>query len=413
MGKQTFETEGIPTLSVVECQGSLKIQGGPGSAVRLHAESSDLEASQEGDTVMVKCSSDLRVEMPYEASIRVQRVAGDLVVKRVGGSSTVEIVDGDLSLSQVGSTTIEKVEGDLTGRVVDGDLVVREVSGDMSVRNVAGRLEVGRVGRDLGVRDIQGDASAEDVRSDIRLRTGFDFGKDYRFRAAGDLVARVPAGVHADFTLRSAGGDIRIKAPLEDRLDEEGQVTGRLGDGGATVVLEAGKDIILIARDGEWDEFGVGRGILGAEIGADFGVEFAGLAEEIATQVEAQMEQMSAQLEHKLAHLEVELAGMDQRAAEAAERAAEHARRQVERAADRVRRQAEKEAARARRQAERTRRRMLRPAAPLPPRPPKAPVPEPAGEPVSDQERLTILNMVAEGTITIEEAETLLEALNA
>jgi hypothetical protein len=413
MGRQTFETEGIPTLSVVECRGSLKIQGVPGPAVRLHADSSDLEASQEGDTVMATCQSDLRVELPYDASIRVGRVAGDLVVKRVSGSTTLDTVDGDVSLSQVGSAVIETVKGDLSGRVVDGDLVVREVSGDMSVRNVAGRLEVGRVGRDLGVRDIQGDASAEDVRSDIRLRTGFEPGKEYRFRAAGDLVARVPAGVDAAFTLRSAGGDIRIKAPLEDRQDEEGQVTGRLGDGGATVVLEAGKDIILVASDGQWDEFGVGMGALGAEIGAEFGVEFADLAEEIATQVEAQMEQMSAQLEHKLAHLEVELAGMDRRAAEAAERAAEQARKQVERAAERVRRQAEKEAARARRRAERSRGRTWRPARPMAPKPPKPPIPEPAGEPVSDQERLTILNMVAEGKITIEEAETLLEALNA
>jgi DUF4097 and DUF4098 domain-containing protein YvlB len=410
MGRQTFETEGVPTLSVVECRGSLKIQGGSGPAVRLHAESSDLEASQEGNTVMATCRSDLRVELPYDASIRVQRVAGDLVVKRVSGSSTLGTIDGDVSLGQVGAATIEEVKGDLSGRVVDGDLIVREVLGDMSVRNVAGRLEVGRVGRDLGVRDIQGDASAEDVRSDIRLRTSFEPGQEYRFKAAGDIVVRVPASVDADFTLRSGGGDIRVKAPLEDRQEEKGQVTGRLGEGGATVVLEAGKDIILVARDGEWDEFGAGMGVLGAEIGAEFGAEFAGLAEEIAAQVEAQMEEMSAQMEHKLAHLEVELAGMDRRAAEAAERAAEQARKQVERAAERVRRRAEKEAARARRHAERSRWKAGRPTGP---RPAKAPTPEPAGEPVSDQERLTILNMVAEGKITIEEAETLLEALNA
>jgi DUF4097 and DUF4098 domain-containing protein YvlB len=413
MGRQTFETEGVPTLSVVECLGSLKVQGGPGSAVRLSAESSDLEVGQEGDTIMATCSSDLQVELPYDASIQVQKVAGDMAVKHISGSSTLGIVDGDLSLSQVGPATVEMVSGDLSGRVVGGDLVVGDVSGDMSVRNVTGRLEVGRVGRDLGVRDIQGDASAEDVRSDIRLRTDFAPGKEYRFRAKGDIVVRVPASADAHFTLRSGGGDIRIKAPLEDRVEEEGQVTGRLGDGGASVVLEAGKDIVLVARDGEWGEFGAGMGVLGAEIGAEFGAEFAGLAEEIAAQVEAQVEEMSAQLEHKLAHLEVELAGMDRRAAEAAERAAEQARKQVERAAERVRRRAEKEAARARRQAERARWKVGRPVAPRPPRPPKPPVPEPAGEPVSDQERLTILNMVAEGKITIEEAETLLEALNA
>jgi hypothetical protein len=35
------------------------------------------------------------------------------------------------------------------------------------------------------------------------------------------------------------------------------------------------------------------------------------------------------------------------------------------------------------------------------------------GEPVSDSERLAILNMVAEGKISIDEAELLLEALSS
>lgn len=408
MGRFTFNTDGTPILSIVECLGDLKVQGGPGQEVRLHAESSTLEASQEGDTIMATCSSDLRVDLPYAASLRVQKVAGDFVVRRVSGASTLGTVSGDLALSQVGGVTIQEVAGDLSCRVVEGDLIVQDVAGDMSARNISGRLEVGRVGRDLGVRDIQGDAIAEDVQSDIRLRTDLVSGKHYQFKAAGDIVARVPASVDAAFTLQTAGGDIRIKAPLQHCQDEPGKVTGRLGDGGATVVLEAGKDVILIARDGGWDELGAGLGMLGAEIGAEFGTDFAGLAEDIAAQVEAQMEEMSVQLEHKLAHLEVELAGVDRRAAEAAERAAEHARRQVERAAKRVQRQAEREAVRARRHAERYRRK----AGKAPTSSAVAGSQEPAGEPVSDQERLTILNMVAEGKITIEEAETLLEALN-
>lgn len=410
MGRQTFQTDGVPILSIIECLGDLKVQGGPGAELHLHADDSHLEASQEGDTVMVSCRSDLRVDLPYGASLRVKKVAGDMVARRIGGSSTLGSISGDLALSQVGAVTIDEVKGDLSGRVVEGDLTVQDVAGDMSVRNIAGSLKVGHVGRDLGVRDIQGDAVAEDVRSDIRLRTDLAPDREYRFKAAGDIVVRVPATVDAAFTMRTAGGDIRIKAPLDDRHEEQGQITGQLGAGSAQVVLEAGKDIILIARDGEWDDAGAGIGLLGAEIGAEFGTEFAGLAEEIAAQIESHMEEMSVHLENKMAHLEVELAGVDRRAAEAAERAADHARRQVERAAERVRRRAQKEADRARRRAERSRWKAGRATGPGSA---KTASPEPAGEPVSDQERLAILNMVAEGTITIEEAETLLKALDA
>ena len=41
---------------------------------------------------------------------------------------------------------------------------------------------------------------------------------------------------------------------------------------------------------------------------------------------------------------------------------------------------------------------------------PKSPIDDAVREPVSDSERLAILNMVAEGKISIDEAETLLEA---
>ncbi len=406
MEKQTFKTEGVPTLSIVECRGDMTISGSPKSDVFLHAEQSDLEASQEGDTIMVTCQSDLRVEAPYGASIQIQQVSGDLVIKRVQGSIVLGVVGGDLVLSRVGAATIEKVGGDLSCRVVDGDLTVKKVQGDMSVRNVSGQVMIDLAGRDLGARELQGDAYAKEVQGDVRLRTAFLPGQEYHFKALGDIVARVPLDTDADLTLRSGRDSIRIKAALEDKVEAGGQVTGRLGSGGAKVVLEAEKDLVLVARGTSWDQVGVDIGTLGAEIGVEFGTEFASLAEEIAAQVQAHMEGVSAQLEEKLAHLEVDVAGIDQRAAQAAKRAAEQARKQIERAAERLRRKAEREAEKARRRADKARWKANLSSSR------GAPTPEPTGEPVSDTERLVILNMVAEGKISIEEAESLLEALN-
>jgi hypothetical protein len=406
MGKQTFKSEGIPTLSIVECGGDLIISGSPRSEIFLHAEQSDLEASQEDNTIMATCQSDLRVEAPYGTSIQIQKVRGDLVIKRVQGAIALGVVEGDLALSRVGAATIDQVGGDLAGRVVDGDLVVKEVQGDMSVRNVNGQVMIDLVGRDLGARELQGDAFAEEVQGDVRLRTAFLPGHEYRFKALGDIVARVPLDTDADLTLRSGRNNIRVKAALLDRVETDGQVTGRLGSGGAKVNLDAEKDLVLVARGSSWGQVGADIGALGADIGVEFGTEFASLAEEIAAQVQEHMEGVSAQLEEKLAHLEVDVAVIDQRAAKAAERAAEQARRQIERAAEHLRRKAEREAEKARRRADKARWKANRYSRRA------APTPEPAGEPVSDKERLVILNMVAEGKISIEEAESLLEALN-
>lgn len=421
MGRKVFEIEGIPTLSIVECRGDLSVQGSPRPEVCLRTDDESLNATREGDTIMVTCKSDLRVEAPFGSILRMQTAAGDVVVKRIQGSILIESVKGDLILSRVGPATVQEVRGDLSARVVDGDLAVREVRGDVSIRNIGGQLEIDQVGRDLGVRELLGDAVAENVKGDVRIRTQFHPDKTYRFTAGGDIVVRVFPDTDADFSIRSAHGDIRIKAPLADREDAEGMVTGRLGEGGASVSLEAGKDVVLVARGGDWMQAGVDIGALGAEIDLEFGSEFAGLADEIAAQVQAHMEVMSVQLDKKLSHLDKDLAAIDHRATRAVEKTAEQARKQVEQAAERIRRQAEREAEKARRRAERARWKAARVARTRPPKAPKAPkaplarvlpVAEVIGEPVSDSERLAILNMVAEGKISIDEAETLLEALS-
>lgn len=408
MEKRIFETEGAPTLSVASCRGDLSVVGWAEPTVRLQADEGTLSATQEGDTIAITCESSLRISAPTEAQLQVVQVTGDARAKRIQGSLSLDLVTGDLVVSQAGPVTIQEVRGDLAVRLVDGDLMVQTVNGDMSVRNISGRFQVEEVGGDLGARDLAGNSSARIVRGDVRLRTAFSVDKEYAFKAKGNIVARVPPDANADLTLRSGRGQIRLKARLAEETEIDNQVTGRLGDGGSSVLLDAGGDLTLVARDGG-ETAGADLGAIGAEIGVEFGSEFADLAQDIATHVQARMEEMSAQLEEKLAHIEGNMAAFDQRAARAAEKAAEKARRKMERAAERLRRTAEREAGRARRAAHKARWKSVKVSAPSS----RASEQQPPGEPVSDDERIAILNMVAEGKVSVEEAESLLDALGA
>ena len=400
MSTQVFETDGAPTLSLVLCQGDLDIRGWSRPTVRLQGASGKLEASQEAETVMISSPSDLRIEAPYESTLHIQAVHGDARIKRIDGEVAIDSIHGDLVLNRVGPATLQTVYGDVSARTVDGDLQVGAVHGDFSARQIDGDLSVQTVGRDLGLRDLHGSAEADNVHGDIRLRTALFPGRVYRFKAGGDLVARVTSDSHADLTLRSGRDKPRVKAQLSDQKVSEHEISGRLGDGGAEAVLEAGRDLVLSIQDSEqpsdWDELAVGVGSLGAE----FGLEFASLAEEITAQIEAQMAGVSAQLEEKLAHLSM----IDERTASAAQRV----QQQAEQAAERIRRAAEREAQRARRHADRAYRKSTGRIYPAQPSQPAS-----SSEPVSDNERMAILSMVAQSKITIEEAETLLAALNA
>ncbi len=398
MEKRFFEVQETPTLSILDCRGDFSVNGWSKSAVRVRAEVEQLEIRQEGNTFMVTCGSDLRIDAPVDSCLQVRTLGGDARFKCIQGEISLDEVGGDLLLGQVGNARIKQAGGDLSARNVDGDLIVQKVVGDMSVRSVSGRLEVEYVGRDLGARILMGDARAGDVQGDLRLQSAFSDGKEYSFKARGDIVARVPSSTNADFTLRSGRNRIRIKADLLDRKDGDDEITGRLGDGGATVLLDAGRDMILAASDSGWGQDW--SGVQVGAIGAEFGAEFSTLAEDIASQVGAHMAEMSLQLEDKLANIEVDVGRLDERA----ERVARRAQKQLERAATRLQRRAEREADKARRHAAKGRWKTAS-------RPGRAASPEPAADPVTDKERLTILNMVAEAKISVEEAESLLDAL--
>jgi len=396
MTRRDFKTKETPIISIVECIGDLRVRSWDKPTVQIRTDDDLVETQQEGDTIMVKSKGDTRVLAPASAILNIQQANGSARIAHIKGEIHIHNVIGDLVLSHVGNTIVEEANSDLSARVIHGDLTVNSVIGDMSARGVSGRLEVHNISRDLGLRDLEGEASADDVLGDIRLRTGFSPGKTYTFKARGDIIARVPADTSANFTLRSKRVKVR-GTELEDELRTDDGVTGRLGDGSAEVVLEAGRDVILIVQQTDeppgWSDIGVG-------IGIEFGTEFAGLAEEIDSKIESHMDVMNIQLERKLADLETGLASIDVRAAKAARRF----QTQAERAAEKLRRTAAKEAEKARRRARKhSRRRPTRPLSPKPPVPPS--------DPVSDNERLAILNMVAEGKITIEEAEKLLLAL--
>lgn len=406
MEKISYEIVGHPTVSILNCAGDLRVRGTPRTSILVHADKETTEARQEGDTLMLSARSDLRVQVPHGADIKIETLHGSGRIREVHGAVSIQVAQGDLILRGVESAKLGEVNGDLSTRTVGGDLIVEAVRGDMSARGIMGELQIGSVGRDLGLRDLGDSASAEQVRGDVRLRTQFVRGKTYSFHANGDIVARVPTGTSADLTLRSGRRSIKVKAKLHDRTDTENEVTGRMGDGGATVLLDAQGDLIVVARESDLGDIGSEVGeMLDAEIGLAFGQEFEELAEHISSQVQASMEQMSLHLADRLANLEVDLE-TSEKAARAAERAAARAQREVDRASERIRRAAGRGAERARRKAQSSRWKGRR--AKTKPRPES-----PGREPVSDDERIAILNMVSEGRITVEEAESLLDALSS
>jgi hypothetical protein len=219
-------------------------------------------------------------------------------------------------------------------------------------------------------RDVEAAAGG-----DVRLRLTPVAGGRCVVGSGGDLVCRLPEEASARLVLK-AGGDLDIGSrSASERAGEA--VTLQMGDGEALVTLTAGGDL-KVSGAGKW---------AGAEVD---------LSDQIRSQVEAEMEAALAQVEASLEAIEAGGISIDtDRLARTIRRATDRAQRRAERARGRGEPFGKSETWR-----------------------PGGPRGEAAaggsasakGE-ATEKERLAVLRMLEQGTISVDEAETLLQAL--
>jgi hypothetical protein len=433
MDQIVLVTGEAPEVVLPSIGGDLRLSGWEQNQFQAESdEDRSLTAEQKNGNITLHCHADCTVRVPRRARLRIQHVGGDARVKSVEGPVEIQNVGGDLVLRRTVEVAVGNVSGDLSAKKIDGSLRIGAVGGDVSARSVAGEFQADTVGADLYLRDLDAGARAR-VGADVILNLDFAPNHTYEFKAGGDILCRVPPDASVKLELH-AGGEISVDAM-------GAQVTGNahskwvtLGTGEAQVKLDAGGDLSITSLTADPEAMG--------DFGEHFGEEFGVMAEELASQIEtqiesqieAQMADFEKQLSERMANLNFGMGGahvnaeeIAARAQHAAERVAAQARRQAkaaqrkaERQADAVRRRAEA----AQRRAERMAERHQRHAEHKPkfgrgfpfnfevPRPPKPPMPPtPPSEPVSNDERMTILRMLEQGKITVDQAEKLLAAL--
>jgi DUF4097 and DUF4098 domain-containing protein YvlB len=418
MSKQRIETIKAPHIQL-EANGDLRVNSWAESAVLLLGNDLEVQGSEKtGDQVLndnlrIQSPGDLSVTVPAAASISVSAVRGDAVVKHIGG--TVEIIEanGDLSLNDVGSIELNVVHGDLSARNLsggininevmgdaslrnigevsantiygdfainntDGSVQVQNVMGDFSLRNVHGDIELETIHRDINLRNLSGLVQVNQVHGDVRLTGGLIPGKHY-LKASGDIVLRWPQ--NAPLNIEAVAPKINNRLELVDVVKEEGRLTGRIGDGDTFLILEANGRIILkdVQPTNEWDDFD----------GSEFDFDFSGIGEKISGEISTRMEELSLHLEENLGPaFAAKMEEQALKAAAKAEKAAAKAMQQVEKTVRQVRWQSDH---------------------------PNWKSPAPASSAkerqATEEEQLKILKMVEKGTITPDEASTLLEAI--
>ena len=412
MPEEQYFTGKAPAIEIGQCQGDLVIRSGMETAVTV--KGGDFTAVETEFGLSINSLGDLKLNLPPQASIAIQHVNGDLVIKNITGDISLHEINGDAVLVNVGNVKISTINSDLSAKnlqaglsieTIRGDAAIRNaneiaiqtIQGDLSARNINGSIHLMNVAGDIGLRTVNGDVTIEKgqrdvnlrnlggknkvtgIAGDIRLRGGLTAG-EHLFVAERDIIVRWPAGAPLDFS--ATAPKIVNRLTVDKVVEGENSLTGRIGDGDTVATFKANGRIILKESnivDPKW-ESGEGDNM---DFDFDFAFGLGNIGMEISSQINDQFNRFTEQFGAKFA------------------RKAEEAARKAEQAAERARQRAERQGQYAQ---QRTRQRTSRSYGPTAKSAPKSTT-------ASKEEQLKILRMVEKGIITPAEATTLLDAL--
>ena len=455
--QQSINTGDKPDIVIDEVSGDLRLMGWERGEVLAKVEG-ELSLTQEGEVVRLHCGGDAVVRVPVGAALRIERASGDMRIKAVKGLVQIGNAAGDLALREVGAVSISSSLNDTSIKHVAGALQIDNIGNDLSILDVQGACTVGNVGNDLSARGIRGNTtvgnvsgdavlegiqgvvSIENISGDLRaagVEGNFSAGNvsgdanisgvpgqvtvrqvssdlnvqgvssvnanvsgdatitfarvlgQSAVTASGDINCRFPPDAGATVKITSAAANINVSAPGLSRTIEENAYEMKLGGGENPVALNASGDVSVAANGASRDEpafdfhFNFGPEMRGFD---EAGWE--GFGDRIAQRAREAAERATAGIGAKV----------QARVERAARKAEEHARR------------AESRVHGAEKRVQWTGRRMNVDGGWRPDRPPAPP--EPPRDPVSNEERMTILRMLAQKKITAEQADQLLAALS-
>lgn len=402
MKQQTITASPNQKLNIESIPGDLRVAGWDRTELMAKTDGDRLEITSATEGIVISCDEDLILYIPRNADLNVKKVAGDTILQAIKGPVALGLISGDLTMNDLGPITLGTISGDaslrsigaLNADTISGDFTLRgghgvcavkKVGGDGSIRDVDGMVTIAEVGSDLYLRNVNGTVTVK-AGADVALYLSPVSAQTYDVSAGSDLIVRLSPDAKVKLHLNvDSPGSIQVDFPgvkvPEDCTSCE-VLLGEQQEGMAEMLLTSGGDLLVTNQADPWKsaaDFDHGDWNIPpispiSPLPPDF-------SERINRRVEASLQRAQAHIEAATRRSDAKVQAAMRRA-EAKARAAEvRARSWQGRVA----------------MAGRTVMNISGSA--------------PEGDPVSDDERLTILKMLQEKKITLDEAEKLLTAL--
>lgn len=415
MSTQSIPTSSNPEILIEQVLGNLLVKGSDEPQVVIQADPSELTVEEQDDSLQLSCLGDCNIRLPFGAAIKITAIHGDAHLKYLKDELIIGTIHGSLTLRSVADTRIDTVHGDFSAKEVDGSLHIQSINGNAAAREIMGDCSLHEVQGNLDLRKVDGELLAS-CNGNIRLRLDLLTGSVYQLSAAGNLHCNLPQDTSAKLILSSGADIIKVKTPDSAQVYRQNQMTLDLGDAQAEMMLSAGGGLYISCdEESQYESFNANT-----MYSEGFGQQ---IAQQVEAQISSQLEMISQQLNQQMERLSDQF-GRSGMSPEQTEKVLEKARMAGERGTARAQEKLRMAQEKLERKLEATRRlqerraRVAEEKSQAKARRPygtegtsTSPPPTHPVEQVSEEERLMILRMLEQKKISLEEADSLLSAL--
>jgi len=383
MERMNFNLGKSPTITIDDVLGKLQIKGWDSEEIYCESKQRDfIDTKKTDETLTLSSKGNCSLRVPLNSNLVIRSIKGSLEINHVSGQIEVHEVMGAVNVFNSSSFSADKIHGNANIYHIDDFLILHTVNGNLSLKDVFGSATINKCAGNVSVSGISG---GFDLVSSGNAIFNFDPdpGKDYKVVSNGNLFCQVPANAGFEAKLNSGAG-IVINAPIIE-VEETGPDSKhiQIGDGSSNFQFTAnGK--ITISVEGHYGKFSKDskRGFID---------DIVNFSSSIVEETIEKLESSLADLNNDLQDLTISL-GSDKNALRKTRKEILKARRNLER-----------NLAASRRQISRSARRRVSGSDLVAKRR--------SDEPVSNKERVKILQMVESGLINVGEAELLLAAI--
>ena len=433
MDTHFIKTEGRE-LIILKVSGNLYLNGHEGEDVQVQVNPREFKVIMDEENILrITCYSNATIAIPKKFRTRVEKIGGSAVIQGIECEDLyVQRVGGNLNVQNVANLDLSRVGGSCQIKSVSGNVNVERVSGDLYMFDVCGSITANSARSDAIVMMARESVNAS-ATGDVVVQYVDPVMKPNNLRSKGDITLIVPENINADLDATFSGWDIVLTMDGKTSNYGGGHYKAVLGEGGTEIKLHASGDIVIS------DEHpGIVQKVKD-EHGEDWFIDYDSFKVDydVSDAYERRIKRAMAKLEGKLHKAERKVDNASQKmkaqknsiSVRIGERALQRAQRAGKLASLKVQKRAHLEAIEALKEAQIQLKDLDLPIG-LPIdfikdiKIPEIPVidlrdfespPEPQAPPApktSPEERMMILEMVKDLTITIEEAEKLLGALN-